>query len=303
VATTTPDRYTDLLITTDLGLSSRGEVLFSAEIGSGRKALVRSSAKGDEILAEEGFLIHSNDRGTALYTKAGNLYVRIGSRDALVGAVGGQAALNAKDMVGYWDGESIALWQDRRIVQQATPAPRMVSGWVRTDHPLRLNNAGSYVLLAMLPQVPNGQSLLLRSGGRSIPIADNSGDSYSRFVRAALNDREEVAFIARMTNSTNAAFVYRAGRIETLSGLRTVSGGVDDIAINAGGVIVYGDHTGLWLGPDQEADRIVRTGDVLMGRPVSAVRLLGLNDAGQVFFTAAFGKGSQGTMLVRADPK
>lgn len=304
VAVTTPGGYTNLLIAAEFGLNRRGEVLFSAEMGPARRVLVRAGANGHEILAEDGVLLDSNERGTALYSKSGGLYLLAGGRkEVSVGNVGGQAAVNASDLVAFWDGESIAWWREGRIAPQATPAPRMLTGWVRGDNPLKINNSGSYVLAVPLPQIPNGQALLLRSGGRSLPIADNSGDSYSRFVRADLNDRDEVAFVAYMSNSINAAFVYRAGRIEPLSGMRTVREGVDDIAINAGGFAVYGDHSGLWHGPDQEADKIVRRGDVLLGQPVNFVGLLGVNDAGQVFFNVGFGKGSRGTMLVRADPR
>ena len=47
----------------------------------------------------------------------------------------------------------------------------------------------------------------------------------------------------------------------------------------------------------------MRRGDVLLGHPVSFVGLLGLNDAGQVFFNVGFAKGIRGTMIVRADPR
>ena len=303
VAVTTPGGYTNLLIAAEFGMNRRGEILFSAEMGPARRVLVRAGANGDEIIADDGVLLDSNERGTALYMKRGGLFLLADGRDVSIGNVGGQAALNASDQVAYWDGNSIALWRDGRITPQATPTPRQLGDWVRGDHPLKINNAGSYVLGVPLPHIPNGQALLLRSGGRSIPIADNSGDSYSRFIRADLNDRDEVAFVARMSNGTNAAFIYRAGRIEPLSGMRTVREGVDDIVINAGGFAVYGDNSGLWHGPDQEADKIVRRGDVLFGKPVSFVGLLGVNDAGQVFFNVGFVKGSRGTMIVRADPR
>lgn len=304
VAVTTPGGYTNLLIAAEFGLNRRGDVLFSTEMGPAQRVLVRAGANGHEILAEDGVLLDSNERGTALYLKSDGLYLlAVGRTEVRIGNVGGQAAINASDLVAFWDGESVAWWRDGRIAPQATPAPRMLNGWVRVDQPLKINNAGSYVLGVPLPQIPNGQALLLRSGGRSIPIADNSGDSYSRFIRADLNDRDEVAFVARMSNSINAAFVYRAGRVEPLSGMRTVREGVADIAINAGGFAVYGDHSGLWHGPDQETDKVVRRGDVLLGQPVSFVGLLGVNDAGQVFFNVGFGKGSRGTMLVRADPR
>ena len=60
---------------------------------------------------------------------------------------------------------------------------------------------------------------------------------------------------------------------------------------------------GIFTGPDPVADKVIATGDLLFGLPVTDVNFpqgIGLNNRGQVAFIAELNDGTEG--VYRADP-
>jgi hypothetical protein len=103
----------------------------------------------------------------------------------------------------------------------------------------------------------------LRDGSDLVTIATTDAPSpFSNFGLAAINNVGTVAFVA---------------------------------SLRAGG-------TGIFIGPDPVSDRVVKTGDSILGLTLASISFLrgGLNDHGQIAFFARFSGGVSG--VVRADP-
>jgi hypothetical protein len=117
-----------------------------------------------------------------------------------------------------------------------------------------LNDSGTAAFHRFFNDRP-GEELVMGNGGPLTTIADTSGPFQSfgfflGFVPPALNDNGDVAFLADL---------------------------------DAGG-------SGIFVGPDPVADRVIQTGDTLDGSTIKSLRFCddGLNDAGQLVFQATF---------------
>ena len=183
-----------------------------------------------------------------------------------------------------------------------------------------LNDAGT---VAFLAQRRNGTSgLYLGNGGAGfVTVADDTGRLVGSldYSDPALNDRGEVAFRAGTNEdpADNASatgsgiFVFRAGALTTV-----VEGGFADIfslgepALNNLGQLAFvlepsfGEQL-LLTGADRVDDRVVGSGDTLLGRTVSGIVFgrEGLNDKGQLAFTAFFDDGSAAVVLASPVPE
>jgi hypothetical protein len=126
------------------------------------------------------------------------------------------------------------------------------------------NNAGTVAFDGEFKDTGDG-GIFIGNGGPVITIADTSGP-FSGFPGSTpiINNNGEVIFLA---------------------------------TLDAGGI-------GIFSGPDSAADKIIETGDPLLGSVVTDLpsngSRLGLNDAGQVTFLASLADGRE--VIVRADP-
>jgi hypothetical protein len=116
-----------------------------------------------------------------------------------------------------------------------------------------------------------------------------------------LNDAGTAAFVRSFFDETSQEFVEEivtgsGGPLTTVVDTRGPFSffGFRPPALNNGGEVAFhatldGTFTsGIFVGPDPEADRVIATGDVLDGMTVQNVRFCeeGLNDAGQLAFVA-----------------
>lgn len=177
-----------------------------------------------------------------------------------------------------------------------------------------LNDQGQAAFLATLDTGVGG--LFLGNGGAVTTVADESGPfgSVFGFSDPSLNEQGQVAFRAGTDQNPDqpsggstgeGIFLYDNGTVITI-----FHGNVGDFAslgnpsLNNQGQVAFiieptfGQQI-LVTGPDFVADRVIGTGDVLLGRTVSGVLFSreGLNDVGQLAFTAFFEDGSAGVFL------
>jgi hypothetical protein len=149
------------------------------------------------------------------------------------------------------------------------------------------------------------------SGGPTTTIA-TTGDVYSSFIGGEINDAGTLAISANLTTGGEVIVVAQDGMltpfVDTTGAYSQFFAG--QVSINNDGQIVFiadltaGGH-GIFQGPDPIQDKILATGDELFGStvvgfPTNGLGTRGLNNAGQIAFSANLADGR--TVLVRADP-
>lgn len=167
-----------------------------------------------------------------------------------------------------------------------------------------LNDAGFVAFVGSLASGPFG--ILLGDGGPLTTIASTEDGTFGFFNQPSLNDLNQVAFNA-FTNAGGAGIFLGSGGSVT----PIIAGSFSDFAdfgsdpsLNNLGQVAYTvDFTfgnqALAIGGDPIAGRVVGSGDLLFGATVTNVVLWreGLNDRGQVAFTAFFDDGSAGVFV------
>ncbi len=179
-----------------------------------------------------------------------------------------------------------------------------------------LNAAGQAAFLASLNTGGNG--LFLGSGGAFVTVADVTGPIAFFFSDPSLNERGDVAFTAGTNENPDdntgatgtGVFLFRDGSLTpVLQGGFDQFFGLGDPSLNEAGEVAFVADLGfdeasnliqvLLTGPDFTNDRVIGTGEALLGRTVAGLNFSreGLNDAGQLAFTAFFDDGSSGVFL------
>jgi len=153
-----------------------------------------------------------------------------------------------------------------------------------------------------------GGGIAKGDGGATTVVADTLG-SYAGFSWPSINGAGAVSFIAQY-DAGGSAIVVNSGGSDMV--VADTSGPyftfLDEVApINSAGDVVFlavldAGGVGLFTGPDQVEDCIIKTGDVLAGSTVVELRLGAdsINDSGQVVFKAKLADGTYG--IYRADP-
>lgn len=180
-----------------------------------------------------------------------------------------------------------------------------------------LNDRGEVAFLARMDSGVGG--LFISDGSRLTQVADDSGilTGIYGFSDPALNNRGEVAFSAGTNpdpgdnggSTGSGIFLWRNGVLNTvLQGTLAEYFTLRQPSLNNLGQIAFvveptfADQI-LVTGPDLVRDRVIGRGDRVGGRLVKGVLFgrEGLNDAGQLAFTAIFADGSSQGFL--ATPK
>jgi len=206
-------------------------------------------------------------------------------------------------------GQAIFAGRDRAVTTVADTS----GDFVGFDIDPHVNASGQVAFQGFLN---DGSTGIFVSNGRTLTtIADTSG-IFADFTGApSINNRGEVAFGAILKGGSgffppDGIFVGRGGQIRTV---------VDSIGpfffflafgrpcINDRGQVAFFGfldtfQSGLFVGPDPVADRVIMVGDPLDGSTVIGISVFGdyLNNAGQLVFTAQLADGR--TEIVRADP-
>jgi hypothetical protein len=116
----------------------------------------------------------------------------------------------------------------------------------------------------------------------------------------AANDAGTVIFSGSLSSGESGLFQIDANTIKNLGALAATE------FINNRGTIAFqplqsDPIPGIYVHSGSKSTAVVTPGDVLFGSTVSTVQLGGLNDKGQIAFTAQFSDGTVG--IFRADPE
>jgi len=317
-------------------LNNDGIVAFTAESLDGLQAIYRSNHGSRTLIAvEDGFRrfgdVTINDagqvgfeaslrtpRGEGIFRGEGGLITTIAAtRDAgdfdFVNAgpsiaAGGRVAFIGETEVTFLSGVYVG---DGGLVTPIYDETGVFESFIGNPS---LNNAGAVAFLATLDTGESG--LFLGSGGESFTtVADDTGvfTSAFGFGDPSLNEVGQVAFRAGTNEDPAENFGSTAEGIFLFSGgvvTPILQGGFDQFAsfsdpsLNNLGQVAFVvsptfEQQILVTGPDLVNDRVIGTGDKLLGRTVTGLLFSreGLNDSGQLAFTAFFDDGSSGVFL------
>jgi hypothetical protein len=124
------------------------------------------------------------------------------------------------------------------------------------------------------------------------------------FDYIAVNDHGQVA-----ASSTHAIQVG-AGPLSTIADTLGPYGSFREVSINDGGEVAFyaslaAGGAGIFTGADSIADKVIATGDPLLGSTVSEIAFgrRGLNDNGQIAFWARLANGQQGIFVATPVPE
>ncbi len=171
-----------------------------------------------------------------------------------------------------------------------------------------INNSGAVAFAAELNL--GGAGVFTSKNGILKTIADTSS-IFKRFSSAAINDQGTVAFVGELVNGDRGLFT------STDQGLKTIvdtSGAFSffnsDPALNNKGEVAFlaeldDGGKGIFAGADPIADKVVSIGDSINGLSVQDLIIIGkgLNDDGQVAFSAVLSDGSERIFRAKRVPE
>ncbi|HEY9710958.1 MAG TPA: PEP-CTERM sorting domain-containing protein [Oculatellaceae cyanobacterium] len=169
-----------------------------------------------------------------------------------------------------------------------------------------INDEGTVVFLAY-PRA-GGQGIFTSNGGATTTIADSSGPFSSFGLSSAINNNGTVAFTARLDSGVVGIFTGSGAATTTIADTNGLFDGFIFVPeINNAGTVAFvafpeTGGTGIFTGPDPVSDKVIATGDTLLGSTVTSLNFeIGLNDEGQIAFGATLADGTVG--IFRADPE
>ncbi len=323
-----------------VALSNAGTVVFRAELGTGRAGIFSSTADSLYTVAESGHAFAEfgrldpfpslNASGVVVWRGtlqggAQGIFMRKGSSlTSVVDARGpfhtfGHPTVNAAGAVAFvagLDGQGGGIF----MAKNGT-----VAAIAHTDGPFdgflgrpSMNDKGTVAFGARHDSGETG-IYAWRPGSAPTTIADTTGP-FTALRGPSINDRGTIAFHACMEDgrldcppAASAAQGLFSGNGGPLVRIADTSGPFDalgDPALNNAGQAAFiarldSGHRGIYTGPDAERDKVLMTGDRLLGSEVidlGFVHGLGFNDAGQVAFYARMQDGSEGIFLATPDP-
>jgi hypothetical protein len=258
-----------------------------------------------------------NDKGEVVFVADGNgIFVgdggpltTINDPNGPFSAVSSLPTLNNKGTVVFYAvldgvGKGLFIWDQGQITTlYDTSGP-----FFDLDGAPAINDKGLVAFFAGLR--PNDGGLFTGDGGPPTTIAMVGGAISHFFSRPSINERGTVVFAAALTTGGSAIFTGDGGPLTLIA---DTSGPFSDFlpdayfpGINKANQVAFmatlrAGGNGIFTGPDPLADKVIATGDPLLGSTVIRLGFFrGLNDAGQIAFWATLANGSGGWF--RADP-
>jgi uncharacterized protein (TIGR03437 family) len=254
-----------------------------------------------------------NSRGTALF----GAFLQDFSFGLFTGAGGAtsRVATEANDLV---TASSLGdINEDGTVAYLAPPAIRIVSnGAVRTvDRETshtglsmgQLNRSGSLVFVRL--QNADRSIAVDKAGVLSTIVAESSSVYVGSTFMPAMNDNGAVAFIGSpsVQQPRPTLFKFDNGQLTTIvTGTEALSA----VNINNNGTVAYAritgpgsSTTGVYIGPDPAADKVIAVGDSLFGSRLGSIDGPGkgngryFNDRGQIAFYYTLANGERGVAV------
>ena len=145
------------------------------------------------------------------------------------------------------------------------------------------------------------------SGGELNPVLlENS--TLNGFDHPNINDQGKIAFSGQNNGVAGIFTIDNNGSLSTITDASGSFTSFGNLSLNNQGTVAFeaGLDTGgngIFIGPDPVADKVIATGDSLLGSTVTNVDFLpgGLDSSGEVAFFAQLADGTTG--IFRADPQ
>lgn len=142
-------------------------------------------------------------------------------------------------------------------------------------------------------------------GGLLRKVVDSATSEILGVHRPQINDAGTIVFLGSLDSGMQGVFLAdQSGTRAVFVDTEEVLGLLLNCGINNRGEIAFeasGTDTVIYSGPDLVADRVIGTGDRLLGLRVGNVAFLGdINSAGQIAFSAVLGDGRNA--IFRAEP-
>jgi len=165
-----------------------------------------------------------------------------------------------------------------------------------------INRAGTVAFAAGT----SGLDAIVAGDGGPLSVLYDTSGRFSSFRPPDINDAGTVAFFAQLDDSSTGIFSGNGGPVTTIAGSSSSFMPFNDPGVNNQGMVAFTaflglDNIGIFTGPDAIGDRVVASGDPLFGSTVVGIEFdpNGLNDAGQIAFSASLADGRQ--VVARAD--
>ncbi len=170
-----------------------------------------------------------------------------------------------------------------------------------------INSSGTVAFTAF--RGASDQGVFTGSGDSLTTIADSSGPLAVFPLGPGINDDGTVAFSATLDGGGVGVFTGNGGSLTTIADTSDgfIAFATQGVSINNQGDVAFFGFTasqfGIFTGPNLVADKVIASGDLLFGSPVTggfAFSTQGLNDSGQIAFLAETANGI--SAIYRADP-
>ncbi len=228
--------------------------------------------------------------GIGIYTGNGGALNTIDFKANADSFLVSQPSINDSGIVAFADNESGNIYTSKN-------GKRTLIANADGGNPV-INNQGTVSFV--LP----GASLVTRNNELTTTIADTKS-SFSSLSGdgSPLNDEGTVAFLAYLNSGEQGIFTGNGGAIKTIADTNgAFSTFFDSPAINNQGTVAFwaflnSGEEGIFTGSDPNKNKVIATGDQLLGSTVTEINsfgLEGLNNSGQIAFGATLADGTKG---------
>jgi hypothetical protein len=153
-----------------------------------------------------------------------------------------------------------------------------------------------------------GSAVYVGSGGPLTTIADTTSLFDGFEESPTLNDAGTVAFVADLKAGGQGVYTGKGGSLTKVADAadgfqaftRAWINNAEEVAFEAS---LTAGGSGIFTGGDPIADRVIGTGDALLGSTVAGTGRVALNDAGQVVFSARLSDGTLGVFVATPVPE
>ena len=244
--------------------------------------------------------------GNAVYVGNGQAITPIAAYGPDWAGIGGAPAINDLGYVAFIGiprTSAVAIFTSGggTVTKLALP-----TGFAGNGSDLSINNAGTVAYYVNLSS--GGHSVVAANANSVVTIAQTGQTFRDVGESAAIDDTGTVVFTGiRSADDLSGVFTGDGQTTTTVADSSGMYATFVNPAINAGGHVAFLAYlkpggSGIFTGPDASSDRVIRTGDPLLGSTVDNVWFAsnGLNDEGAIAFFAHLTDGEN--VIARADP-
>jgi hypothetical protein len=275
-------------------INNKGDVLFEAKLTLPDSRMYRS-------VVDRLFLKHGNTFTTVAETRGDQTPSSISNITTYTGF-----DLNDRDQVVYAiENRVISRYSNTRIYfnGQVIGSGDNYGGPIRSVYNPAINNQGAVffaqqgIAFGTLTETQASNIFRLDPGATNpVPV----GNQPLHVGSFAVNDAGTIIFSGSLSSGESGLFQIDANTIKNLGAPTATE------FINNRGTIAFQPSqgypgSGIYVHSGSKSTAVITPGDVLFGSTVSTVQLSGLNDKGQIAFTAQFSDGTVG--IFRADPE